>query len=70
MIERGASEKEVIEAIRKGERLPAKHNRTAYRHNFQYNNKWGNKSFRIKQVMPIVKEEESIIVITVYTFYF
>lgn len=70
MAERGASKKEVIETIRNGENLPAKHGRIAYRHNFQYNNKWGNKFYRIKQIVPIVKEEKSIIVITVYTFYF
>lgn len=70
MIERGASKEEVINAIRSGERLPAKHGRVAYRHNFQYNKKWGNRFYYVKQIMPIVKEEKSIIVITVYTFYF
>ena len=71
MIERGASKKEVTEAISSKEKVPAKHNRTAYRHNFQYNAKWGKKFYHIKQVMPVVKEEkDKIIVITVYTFYF
>jgi len=70
MVERGASKEEVIQTIRNGERLPAKRGRIAYRHNFQYNSKWGNKFYHIKQVMPIIKEEKSIIVVTVYTFYF
>jgi len=70
MAERGASKEEVAQAIHNGERLPAKHGRIAYRHNFQYNSKWGNKFYRIKQVAPIIKEEKSIVVITVYTFYF
>ena len=70
MAERGASKKEVIQTIGDGEKLPAKHGRIAYRHNFQYNSKWGNKFYHIKQVMPVVKEEKSIVVITVYTFYF
>ena len=70
LIERGASEKEVTEAIRKGEKLIAKHGRISYRRNFQHNKMWGEKFYHIKQVMPIVKEEKSIIVITVYTFYF
>jgi len=70
MLERGASKEEVIQAIRSGESLPAKHGRIAYRHNFQYNSKWGNKFYHIKQVMPVVKEENVILVVTVYTFYF
>ena len=71
MIERGASKEEVIETIYDGESVPAKHGRIGYRKNFQYNNKWGEKFYHIKQVMPIVKKEHNkIVVITVYTFYF
>jgi len=71
MRERGASEAEVIEAIAYGERVPAKHGRMASRRNFQYNQRWGGRVYPIKQVMPITKEETgSIVVITVYTFYF
>lgn len=70
MLERGASREEIIQAIHHGERIPAKHGRMGYRHNFQYNDKWGGKSYHIKQVMPIVKEEKSFIVVTVYVFYF
>ena len=71
MKERGASKKEVSEAIAEGEKIPAKYNRVAYRKNFQYNSHWGGKFYHIKQVMPVVKEEkDKIVVITVYTFYF
>lgn len=71
MGERGASQDEVMDAIRDGESLPAKHGRVAFRKNFQYNGKWGEKFYHIKQVMPIVrKETNKIIVVTVYTFYF
>jgi len=71
MLERGASKEEVIEAIRNGEKIAAKHKRDSYRKNFQFNRKWANKFYHIKQVMPIVKDEEhGIAVITVYTFYF
>ncbi|MDP2904735.1 MAG: DUF4258 domain-containing protein, partial [Candidatus Omnitrophota bacterium] len=70
MTDRGASKEEVAQTIREGETFPAKHGRIAYRHNFQYNSRWGNKFYHIKQVMPITKEEISIIVITVYTLYF
>ena len=71
MVERGANQQEVEEAIQKGERVAAKKGRIAFRHNFQYNAKWGNKSFAMKQVMPIVVEEnDTYVVVTVYTFYF
>lgn len=71
MQERGATRDEVIDTIRTGEKLPVKENRRAYRKNFQFNKRWGKKFYRIKQVMPIVKEEQNkIIVITAYTFYF
>ncbi len=71
MAERGASEAEVAEAIAYGERTPAKQGRIAHRRNFDYNRSWSGKQYRIKQVMPITKNELShTIVITVYTFYF
>ena len=71
MAERGASETEVIKAIKIGEEVPAKLGRKAFRKNFQYNNHWNDKFYRIKQVMPVIIEEvDAITVITVYTFYF
>ena len=71
MAERGASEAEVVEAITCGERAPAKKGRTAHRRNFDYNRLWSGKRYRIKQVVPITKDESNhAVVITVYTFYF
>jgi hypothetical protein len=71
MAERGASKEEVIKTVNKGEKFPAKHNRVAYRRNFQYNSRWGEGFYHTKQVMPITKEEAGrIVIITVYTFYF
>jgi len=71
MAERGAEEEEVIEAIRSGERVPAKRGRLGYRKNFQYNRTWGGRTYAIKQVLAIVaQEEEQLVVVTVYTFYF
>lgn len=71
MVERGASVQEVMEAIHKGDKFSAKRGRVAYRHNFQYNSRWGGNFYHIKQVMPITKEEaKEIIIVTVYTFYF
>lgn len=71
MRERGASTDEVKEAINHGEHCPAKHGRISFRKNFQYNSKWGGNLYHIKQIVPITKKEnEKILVITVYTFYF
>ena len=71
MAERGADQLEGEETIRRGERVLAKKGRTAFRYNFQFNNKWTDKEFAMKQVMPIVVEENNeYIVVTVYTFYF
>lgn len=70
-IERGTDESEIIAAIRTGSREPAKLGRFIYRANFQYNAKWNNTFYPIKQVAPVIVESsDEIIVTTVYTFYF
>ncbi len=71
MLERGASEAEVIETIRAGESVPAKRGRQGYRKNFQYDRFWGGRRYVIQQVLAIVAQEDDVlIVVTVYTFYF
>jgi hypothetical protein len=71
MKERGAEANEVEKAIRSGEEFPAKKNRRAFRLNFQYDNLWGGKFYRTKQVIPIIVEESNaVVVVTVYVFYF
>jgi hypothetical protein len=71
MQERGAKPGEVEAAIRFGEEIPLKKNRRAYRLNIQYNNQWGKKFNRTKQIMSIVvQESETLVVTTVYAFYF
>ena len=70
-VERGASESEVREAIQRGLRQPAKRGRLMYRLNFQFAAEWQGKHYAIKQVAPVVAEEQNeIVVVTVYTFYF
>jgi len=70
-LERGTTQAEVEEAIRKGSREPATRGRETCRYNFVFNRKWQSKHYSIKQVTPIIKEESNeIIVITVYAFYF
>jgi hypothetical protein len=70
-VDRGASEDEVREAIQRGVRQPAKRGRYIYRLNFQYGAEWQGKLYAIKQVAPVVAEEQNqMVVVTVYTFYF
>jgi len=60
-----------IEAIRSGEQVSAKRGRLGYCKNFQYERLWGGRYYPIKQVLAIVAEEpQTLVVVTVYTFYF
>jgi hypothetical protein len=71
VLERGATEAEVKEAVRKGSREPAENGREMCRYNFAFNRKWQGKHYAIKQVAVVIKEEaDETVVITVYTFYF
>lgn len=68
---RGTNETEIIETIRNAVWQPAELNRMECRKNFEYNSHWNEKFFKTKQVRPIFTEEdESIIVVTVYVYYF
>jgi len=71
MVERGASESEVITAVQQGQSEPARSNRTMYRKNFPFNSEWRGRRYRIKQVTPVVAPEgDRLVVVTVYVFYF
>ncbi len=70
MEDRGATTQEVAQAIRVGERVPAKGRRVAFRKNFPYRREWKGRFYETKQVMPIVAEEsEQFVVVTVYVFF-
>ena len=70
MEDRGATTQEVAQAIRVGERVPAKGRRVAFRKNFPYRREWKGRFYETKQVMPIVAEEsEEFVVVTVYVFF-
>lgn len=70
-IERGATESEVRYTIFNGYREPAKLGREICRFSFPYNKNWQGKFYAVKQVAPVIKEEQNeILVITVYTMYF
>ena len=71
MKDRGASEGSVIEAIRTGGREPAHSGRAMFRLNMEFKREWDGVYYNVQQVLPVVVEENDlIIVITVYTFYF
>jgi hypothetical protein len=71
MVERGAREEDVIEAIRIGEREPAQRSLHLYRLNLEFHREWDGRYYRMQQVAPVVAEEaDRMVVITVYTFYF
>lgn len=68
---RGATEKQVVEAIRTETWEPAEFGRLECRKNFVFNSEWNNKYYNTKQVRPIfVDEPDEIIVVTVYVYYF
>lgn len=69
--ERGASEDEVLQAVREGIREPAKKGRLLCKYNFPFDKTWQGRTYPVKQVAPVIREEtDEIVVITVYTFYF
>ena len=68
---RGASEEEVVQAIREGQSETARRGRRLYRLSFMYNEAWAGEHYTIKQVAPVVAEEaDRIVVVTVYTCFF
>ena len=68
---RGTTEDEVVRAIREGIPEPAQRKRTQYRINLEFHSEWMGEKYAVKQVVPIVKEEQDeFVVITVYVFYF
>lgn len=69
--ERGATEQEVVEAVSSGVREPAKMGRLLCRYNVPCTSTWQGRTYSVKQVAPVIKEEEQeVVVVTVYTFYF
>jgi len=68
---RGATEEEVIEAIRTAPWSRAERGQKECRKDFSYGREWNGKVYATKQVRPIfVEEAEEILVVTVYVYYF
>jgi len=71
MEQRGAREEDVREAIRSGQREQGQRGLFLYRLNLEFKREWDGQYYAIQQVVPVVAEEEQrIVVVTVYTFYF
>jgi hypothetical protein len=71
MMERGATEEEVVAAVEGGEVLPARYGRTGFRRNYRFDAFWRGRHFGTKQVEAFaVQEEHDWLVITVITRYF
>lgn len=71
MRDRGVTEQQVCEAIRIGQREPAKRGLWQYRLNTEFDRLWSGRFYGLQQVMPIVAEDEKrYVVVTVYAFYF
>ena len=71
MIDRGASESEVIKAVEAGSSEPARKGRLMFRRNLTFDDIWRGKHYLVKQIAPVVAEEnDELIIITVYVYYF
>jgi len=70
MLERGASEDEIIATVRGGERIPAKYGRAGFRRNFQVSGQWRGRQFQNKQIEAYAVEEDGWLVLTVIVKYF
>ena len=71
MRQRGTHGDDVREAIRIGMREPAQRGLFLYRLNLEFKCEWDGRYYGVQQVAPVVAEEEDrIVVVTVYTFYF
>ena len=72
MRERGATEFEVETTVLHGEQFSAKHGRSGFRKNFQFNGQWQGRSYLNKQIEAYAVEEPDgrWLVITVIVKYF
>ncbi|HEX5482175.1 MAG TPA: DUF4258 domain-containing protein [Terriglobia bacterium] len=71
MLERGATEAEVISTVESGEHFPTKFGRAGFRRNFAFNAEWLSRSYATKQVeVYAVQEDGGWLVITVLVKYF
>ncbi|MFB2969867.1 hypothetical protein ACE1CD_12905 [Aerosakkonema sp. BLCC-F183] len=66
LLERGATEEEVIATVESGTPFAAQFGRSGFRRNFPFNAEWQGKVYAMKKVEAIaIKENEDWLVITV-----
>ncbi len=70
LVERGATEAEVIACVQDGERFPARFARIGFRRNFAFNAEWRGRHYTTKQIEAYCIEEDGWLVITVIVKYF
>jgi hypothetical protein len=70
LVERGATEVEVVETVRGGERFSAKYGRTGFRRNFPFYGMWRGREYATKQVEAFAVDENGWLVITVIVRYY
>ena len=71
MLQRGASEAEVVATVAGGETFPAKYGRFGFRRNFPFQAQWRGKAYAMKQVEAYaVREDQDWLVITVVVRFF
>lgn len=71
LLERNATEQEVIATVTKGETFPAKYGRIGFRRNFNYEDTWMGKHYLTKQIeVYAVKEGNDWLAITLITRFF
>ncbi len=70
LVSRGASEDEIVAAIRSEEWQPAERGRRECRKTFAFRGTWNGTYYEAKQVRPIFAEEPNeVVVVTVYVYY-
>jgi len=68
---RGTSGQEIVQAIANAPWQAAELGRLECRMDFSYGREWNRRVYATKQVRPIfVEEENEIVVVTVYVYYF
>ncbi len=70
MLERGASEAEVIATVQEGEKFPAKFGRTGFRRNFPVEGRRRGRYYQNKQIETYALEEDGWLVLMVIVKYF
>ncbi len=72
LVERGATEAEVIATVEDGASSPAKFGRTKFVRNFAFNAEWRNKPYATKQVeaIAVAVNQDNWLVITVIVRFF